>query len=472
MKTSIVWFRQDLRIHDNPALFAACRAGKIIPVFIFDDTLPSQHQAGAASNWWLHRALVDLNKNLANKLIVRSGDPLTVLLNLCDEYHINSLCWNRMYEKWAIQRDKKIKDELKHLGFEVKSFNGALLWEPMSVLKKDETPYKVFTPFYRRGCLSAEPPRIPLPKPELAFADGLQVQTQSDITKLNLLPTIDWDDEITRQWEVSEQAAKDKLNDFLQTGLHAYADRRNLPAMRGTSRLSPYLHFGQLSPNQAWYAIKDKLRDTADKGADTFLSELGWREFSYYLLYHFDDIATKNFNPKFDAFPWQNNEDHIEAWQKGKTGIPIIDAGMRELWRTGYMHNRIRMVVGSFLVKNLLIDWRIGERWFWDCLLDADTASNAASWQWVAGSGADAAPYFRIFNPILQGEKFDKEGEYVKRFCPELNNMPAKYIHKPWEAPKDILRQSGVELGKNYPKPIIDLKASRQAALDAYKTLT
>ncbi|MBT1449667.1 DNA photolyase family protein [Glaciecola sp. XM2] len=472
MTQSIIWFRQDLRMNDNPALVAACEQGDVIPVYIDDDTVSDIGQPGGASKWWLHHALEDLSESLDNKLIVRRGNPKDVLEEVAAEYDATHIFWNRMYEPWARERDASIKAYFKEQNITVKSFNGSLLWEPMQVLKKDETPYKVFTPYYRNGCLNQPEPRFPLARANVTLHKSLPDNAKNDIAALALLPTIPWDESISKQWTVSEKAAGSKLHWFIDNAVNKYADDRNLPSVRGTSQLSPYLHFGQISPNQAWYAIHDAFQgNVSGRGVDTYLSELGWREFSYYLLYHFDDFQTQNFNRKFDKFEWRKSPSDLKAWQKGKTGIPIVDAGMRELWQTGYMHNRVRMIVGSFLVKNLLIDWRDGERWFWDCLVDADSASNSAGWQWVAGTGADASPYFRVFNPVLQGEKFDKEGEYVKKYCPELSKMPKKYIHQPWAAPSDVLSQANITLGKEYPEPLVDLKASRLRALDAFNDI-
>lgn len=469
MKTGIFWFRNDLRLHDNPALVKAAQDKQLLLVYILDTDPEQSHPIGSASKWWLHHALNALQAQLDSQLIVTQGDPKTILLELCERYSCDSVYWNRAYDPSSIKRDTDIKQSLKQANIDASSANGSLLWEPMQVLKKDGTPYKVFTPYYRKGCLAKEAPRYPVEKPRLKL---LKHNENRDVESLNLLPKIPWDSEMRRLWDVSENGAKDKLEQFIKESLNGYDERRNLPAVKGTSHLSAYLRFGLISPNQAWYAVNDQFQQKGlSKAADTFLSELGWREFSYYLLFHFPHIQSKNFNAKFDNFPWLNDATALRKWQRGETGIPIVDAGMRELWKTGYMHNRVRMIVGSFLVKNLMIDWRNGERWFWDCLLDADHASNAASWQWVAGSGADAAPYFRIFNPILQGEKFDKQGEYVKRFCPELVNLPAKYIHKPWEAPSAILEQAQVKLGENYPQPIVDLKMSRQRALDAFASI-
>ena len=469
---TLVWFRQDLRIKDNPALSFAAQQGAILPIYIEDTGCPDEFQMGAASKWWLHQSLGRLNQSLNGKLQFFSDNPAEILAQLVEDFKVTSVCWNRCYEPWQIKRDKAIKQALTDAGVQVKSFNGSLLWEPWQVVKGDGSPYKVFTPYYRRGCLQQTPPRLPLAAPESLklFSDIHERAIQLD--ELAFMSDIPWYQEMDTQWEPGEAGAADNLSQFVGSAVSQYKEERNLPAVKGTSHLSPHLHFGEVSPNQIWYAAIDaKQGNVDDPGLDCYLSELGWREFSYYLLYHFPELPAQNFNAKFNAFPWKQDEKALQAWQRGNTGIPIVDAGMRELWRTGYMHNRVRMIVGSFLVKNLLLDWRLGERWFWDCLLDADLASNSASWQWVAGSGADAAPYFRIFNPVLQGEKFDKQGEYVKRYCPELSKLPDKYIHKPWEAPNAILQASGIVLGEDYPKPIADLKVSRQQALDAFASL-
>ncbi|MEW9796901.1 cryptochrome/photolyase family protein [Alteromonas sp. CYL-A6] len=464
---SIMWFRQDLRVKDNPALNAACDTGKIVPIYIYDTQTPDNRIPGGASKWWLHHSLHSLNERLNGHLQVFAGDPAEILPALMDEFGASHIYWNRCYEPWQINRDKTLKSMLSDSGYTVNSCNGSLLWEPMKIAKKDGDPYKVFTPYYRKGCLNAPPPRYPkAPPARITYAD---VPMRGDgLAALSLIPEIDWYRTMEDIWTPGEDGAADRLATFIDSAASQYKDKRDIPSVRGTSMLSPHLHFGEVSPNQIWYAIKDAFGDTDDSNIDTFLSELGWREFSYYLLYHFPTLPNKNFNSKFDAFEWRQDHAALTAWQRGNTGIPIVDAGMRELWQTGYMHNRVRMIVGSFLVKNLLIDWHEGEKWFWDCLLDADLASNSASWQWVAGSGADAAPYFRIFNPVLQGEKFDKKGSYVRKYCPELKDLPDKYIHKPWETPPVIAKEAGVILGETYPKPIVDLKASRQRALDAF----
>ena len=464
---AICWFRQDLRLHDNPALTHCSEIGPVLPIFIFDTKNPGEDQYGAASRCWLHHSLEALQKTLAGKLALFTGDPEQILLSLTKKLPVAAVYWNRCYAPWQIQRDQKIKERLKAAEIEVKSFNGSLLWEPWEINKKDGTPYRVFTPFYRNGCLTAAPPREPLPKPPklTLFADS---SLSTSVADLNLLPAHHWGKQMMSHWQPGEQGAAKRLDEFLDHGITDYKEGRNFPSKRNVSRLSPHFHWGELSPNEAWYSAKAQYHDD---NLQHFLSELGWREFSYHLLYQFPDLPRKNLQAKFDAFPWQQDQKKLTAWQRGQTGYPIVDAGMRELWQTGYMHNRVRMVVGSFLVKNLLLHWTLGEKWFWDCLVDADLANNSASWQWIAGCGADAAPYFRIFNPITQGQKFDPHGEYTRKFVPELEGLPDNYLFNPWEAPPAILQQANLELGKNYPFPIVDVKSSREKALKAYGLL-
>jgi deoxyribodipyrimidine photo-lyase len=468
--TAIHWFRQDLRLSDNPALDSAAQYETLIPIYILDEVNSGEFKMGAASKWWLHQSLTKLNESLDGKLLVYQGNPLEILNKLIEEQEVSYVTWNRCYEPWRIDRDKEIKRNFEDRNVAVESFSASLLWEPWTISKDDGTPYRVFTPFYKKGCLNSEEPRLPAGKVDLSNL-YLEDLSSGSITDLNLLPTIKWYKSFEEEWNPGEIGAEQNLNSFLDSGLLNYKEGRNFPSQEFVSRLSPHLHFGEISPNEVWYRAKTKEGISGiEKSLAHFHSELGWREFSYYLLYHFPDLPNKNFQEKFDIFPWQENEEFLALWQKGNTGYPIVDAGMRELWQTGYMHNRLRMIVGSFLVKNLLIDWRFGERWFWDCLVDADLASNSASWQWVAGSGADAAPYFRIFNPITQGLKFDPEGEYTKKYVPELRDLPNKYLFSPWEAPENILADAGIELGKNYPKPMVDLKLSRETALEAFAT--
>lgn len=469
-EVTIFWFRQDLRLSDNPGLTEAAQQGRVLPIYILDDEGAGEACLGGASRWWLHHSLKELDRSLGGVLRVFRGNSAEVLLSLCQEYKPKGVYWNRCYEPWRIREDTLLKARIRELGISCQSFNGSLLWEPWEILKADQTYYKVFTPYYKNGCLKAPAPRRPLPIPEkMCF---IQSTSNLGIESLGLLPKIHWYQTMEKVWNIGEKAAQERLDVFLDGGLKGYQELRNIPSQPHVSRLSPHLHFGEISPHQVCYAAQSKgMSDGMESDLSCFMSELGWREFSYYLLYHFPDLPHRNFQAKFDQFPWEDRSDFLEAWQQGKTGYPIVDAGMRELWQTGYMHNRVRMIVGSFLVKNLGIHWRQGESWFWDCLVDADLASNSASWQWVAGTGADAAPYFRIFNPVLQGEKFDPEGTYTRKYVPELARVPQKYLHQPWVAPKAILAASGVVLGQTYPNPIVDWVQSRERALSGLNQL-
>jgi deoxyribodipyrimidine photo-lyase len=473
IRPAIAWFRQDLRMADNPALVAAQESGMpVLPVFILDDDNAGDWKAGGASRWWLHQSLASLNQSLAGKLRFFRGKADEVLPGIAAETDAAGIYWNRCYEPWQTDRDRKLKEALRADGRNVESFNGSLLFEPHAVKKADGTPYRVFTPFYRKGCLQGAPdPRSPLPVPELTFTED--ALPGDDLDTLELMPNVGWYEEMAECWQPGEASAHDRLEHFLENGIRGYREGRNRPDLEHVSRLSPHLHFGEISPNQVWHAAS-ALQPVAslEKDVDHFLSELGWREFSHHLLYHWPDLPRVNLQSKFDAFPWRDDDESLRRWQRGQTGYPIVDAGMRELWRTGYMHNRVRMIVGSFLVKNLLLHWHHGEAWFWDTLLDADLANNSASWQWIAGCGADAAPYFRIFNPVTQGFKFDPDGTYVREFVPEIASLPDKYLHSPWDAPDDVLHAAGVELGADYPMPIVELKASRERALDAFKSLS
>ena len=465
----IHWFRQDLRLSDNPALAKCAVNGDVLPIFILDDCNAGSQEPGAVSRVWLHHSLLALNKSLNGALRVFKGNPIEIIPKLISETGANGVYWNRCYEPWQIERDRIIKLTLRDKKVECESFNGSLLWEPWDILKKDGTPYKVFTPFYRRGCLSAKEPRVPISPPADITLSNKKIG-MNDINDLELLPNLRWDQEVFEGWDIGEKAANLKMIDFIENRLHDYKDGRNFPSKKNVSRLSPHLHFGEVSPNQVWHtASHPKYMNST--GLDHFLSELGWREFSHSLLYFFPNLPTESLQTRFETFPWIEDLDLLVRWKEGNTGFPIVDAGMRELWRTGYMHNRVRMIVGSFLVKNLRLHWNNGLDWFWDCLVDADLANNSAGWQWIAGCGADAAPYFRIFNPVLQGEKFDKDGIYTKQFVPELKDLPNKYLHCPWTAPESVLKAANVCLGKSYPHPIVDLKQSREAALKAFSDM-
>mgnify|MGYP000682743217 CR=1 FL=1 len=466
MSTAIVWFRQDLRCKDNPALAQACaRHQYIIPLYIYSAKTP-----GTAQDWWLHHSLLALQnelKKLDLDLCLRSGSAFAVLSQLIQEHRIEAVYWNRCYEPASIQRDKHIKKELRTREIQVYSFNGSLLNEPWTVNNKSGDYFKVYTPYWKQSLQ-----QITLPKEYCVQATAITPEFNSEkLSHWHLLPEKpNWAKGFSAYWEPGEQSALNKLSFFIEHHLHNYKENRNEPSLEATSRLSPHLHFGEISPFQIWRAIEEaKCHPNCDlPSAEHFISELGWREFSYYLLYHFPDLPDKNFRKEFDNFPWQKNEEQLKCWQKGLTGFPIVDAGMRELWHTGYMHNRVRMIAASFLIKDLLIDWRKGASWFLETLLDADLANNSASWQWVASSGVDPAPYFRIFNPILQGEKFDPQGKYVKTWLPELSQVPIQWLHKPWEAPA---QQLPITLGKEYPFPLVDHNLARTIALQQYQMI-
>ncbi|MDP5110197.1 MAG: DNA photolyase family protein [Rickettsiaceae bacterium] len=467
MSLTIHWFRQDLRLSDNPSLSAAVKNGDVLPIYILDDYNPGHHIMGEASRVWLHYSLNKLNESLGCRLRVFSGNATEIILGLTQKYEIKSVYWNRCYEPWQIKRDKVIKDVLQKQNIDVKSFNGSLMIEPWELLKGDKTPYKVFTAFYKKAYLLDYFISTPILRPNNDHYTEENIDS-IDIESLGLLPSDKWGSMVIKGWEVGEVAAYKKLQSFLESDIKNYKEGRNFPYKKNVSCLSPHLHFGEISPRQICYSLQLLNKE---ENIECFLQEIGWREFSYYLLYHFPNIPTDNLNPKFDRFPWSDNKDLLSCWQKGATGIPIVDAGMRELWQTGYMHNRVRMIVGSFLVKNLLIHWNHGEQWFWNCLFDADLANNSCSWQWVAGCGADAAPYFRIFNPVMQGKKFDATGEYTRQYVPELKLLPHKYLFNPWEAPKQTLIDAGIQLGINYPEPIVDLAVSRKRALEIFSSL-
>lgn len=467
---NLVWFRQDLRLEDNPALHAAATSGKVLPIYILDDTHSGDWMMGAASRWWLHDSLEALNKSLSGKLWVYAGDPVDLLPQIISDHQISNVYWNRCYEPWRKERDTEIKSVLQDKGIEVHSSNGSLLWEPWNNLKNDGTPYKVFTPFYKNGIsrgVDLSSLSGTCSKLELVPCD----QTETKIQQLNLLPQIPWYSQFTEHFVPGESGAHEKLQRFLEQGITNYKAGRDFPSLENVSRLSPHLHFGEISPHRIWQeAERSAATHGKEEEGEHFQRELAWREFSYSLIHHFPDLTEKNMNARFDEFPWREDAELLQAWQQGQTGYPLVDAGMRELWQTGYMHNRVRMVVGSFLVKNLLQHWQEGMRWFWDCLLDADLANNTCSWQWVAGCGADAAPYFRVFNPITQSSKFSAES-YIRRYVPELAELPDKYIHEPSQAPAETLHSAGVVLGENYPEPIVELKESRERALAAYKNI-
>jgi deoxyribodipyrimidine photo-lyase len=465
---SITWFRKDLRVHDNPALAAAVRRGQpILPVYVWSPDEEGEWAPGGASRWWLHHALAGLQAQLAELglgLHIARGPTLAALRKLAKASGAGALFWNRRYEPAIIERDQQLKQALREDGLQVHSSNASLIWEPHSIENRSGEPFRVFTPFWKH--LQTLPAAEPVALQPAGIQAARPVDGALPLEALQLLPEISWDSEFKQHWEPSPQGAERALDAFASKGVSGYTSERDRPAVNATSRLSPFLACGQLGPRQVWAALHAS--GSADsKDGFKFLSEIAWREFGYHLLYHFPHTPLEAMHQGYRDFPWQPDRQLLETWQAGQTGYPIVDAGMRELWRSGWMHNRVRMVVASLLVKHLLQPWQQGAAWFWDTLVDADLASNTMGWQWSAGCGADAAPYFRIFNPTLQGEKFDTQGEYVRRWVPELAALPNQHIHQPWAAPADVLRKAGIKLGKQYPKPIIDHQFGRQRALEA-----
>ena len=466
----ILWFRRDFRLGDNPALQAALDADRpVLPVYVHDPELYGRPN-GAASEWWLDKSLRALEADLKDRganLVIRTGGSTRVIESLAKDTGAECVFMNRLFEPQAWARDKALADSLKSGGVEARGFNATALAPPGSVLTKQGQPFKVFTPFFK-ALMDQAPERrgraVPKSIPGAKGVDGVT------IASLKLHPTRpDWSGGF--DWEPGEAGALKALDRFVDEALTDYAVGRDRPDKEGTSRLSPYLHWGEIDP---WRVVRT-VRSAADHGdvshgvAEKFVAELAWREFSIQLLDSFPRLHDRNFRDGFDRMQWINDTPGFRAWSRGFTGYPIVDAGMRQMWTTGWMHNRVRMIVASFLIKDLLIDWREGEQWFWDCLVDADHANNSQNWQWVAGSGADASPFFRIFNPVSQGEKFDPKGDYVRRWVPELSGLPADWIHKPWEAPSHVRHRAGVILGENYPEPIVDHAMARQRALDALK---
>ncbi len=495
--TTIVWFRRDLRLADNPALHAACdRAGAVLPVYIWAPQEEGDWPPGAASRWWIHHALASLDRALGaldSKLVVLRGPTVAALAQLIDESGADAVYWNRRYEPSAVKRDTVVKDWLKNdMRIEAVSFKASLLHEPWDIRTKTGGPYKVFTPFWNATQAMGEPDE-PLPPPTRIKPPATMPQGDP-LESLGLLPKLDWQETLQAAWTPGEPAAQERLKDFLNLAVRSYKDSRDTPAIDGTSMLSPRLAHGELSPRQVWHAVRRVMTDrsqpmTTEHRAQCmgFLREIGWREFGYHVLFHFPHTPMQPLQPRYADFPWDDPaggdaKRAFQRWMTGRTGYPIIDAGLRQLWRDGWMHNRVRMIVASFLVKDLLISWEHGARWFWDTLVDADLASNTLGWQWAGGCGADAAPYFRVFNPITQGEKFDGDGRYVRKYVPELSGLPDRVVHHPWDAKPDTLRDADVVLSHagvevkyagetiegRYPLPIVDHAEARHRALEAF----
>jgi deoxyribodipyrimidine photo-lyase len=468
----ILWFRRDLRLADNPALMRALETGRpIVPVFILD-AAGDGRPWGGASLWWLDKSLAAFRESLSERgaqLVLRQGPAEAVLHGLIEETGADAVFMNRLFEPEAWARDADIAHSLRSQGVECRGFNGALMMTPGKLLNGTGSPYKVFTPFHRALLAQAEPPSPSEAPKSLPRGPRLASDVLADWSLHPSRP--DWSKGF--DWTPGEAGAVAALTAFTHGPLKTYSVGRDRPGEPGVSRLSPHLHWGELHPWRVVQAVRQasEAGRASQSEADKFVAEIGWREFSAHLLHHFPQMERHAFRPEYDAMAWREDDAGFEAWTRGQTGYPIVDAGMRQLWTTGWMHNRVRMITASFLIKDLMIDWRRGEAWFWDTLVDADLASNVQNWQWVAGSGADASPFFRIFNPTTQGQKFDPAGRYVRKWCPELQRMPDKWIHAPWTAPAEILRGAGVRLGHDYPRPMIDHAEARDRAMVALKSL-
>ena len=473
-KPALIWFRNDLRLNDHLALAAAAELGApVLPVFVWSPDEEGSWPPGAASRWWLHQSLAALEKQLTragSRLVYRRGPAVNTLLALAKETGAQAVFWHRRYEPAVREQEARIERALREAGLEARSFPGALLHEPGELKNKASRAYQVFTPFWK-ACLGQPAPPKPLPAPRKLHGPskwpyGLPLEA------LELEPRVDWTTGLRAAWQPGEAGAQRQWKRFCRQALLDYTEKRDRPDLPGTSRLSPHLHFGEITPRQIWHGVRE-CAEAKGLSARTwrhfqFLTELGWREFAHHLLYHFPHTPTHPLRTEFARFPWRDEPDWLHAWQRGATGYPFIDAGMRELWATGWMHNRVRMAVASFLVKDLRLPWVEGARWFWDTLVDADLADNTLGWQWTTGCGADAAPYFRVFNPAGQGRAHDPEGRYTRQWVPELARLPDRWIHEPWRAPRAVLAEAGVELGRTYPEPIVNHAIARATALEAY----
>lgn len=467
-KTALLWFRQDLRLDDNPAFLEAVNKGyDIRPVFIMDDEAPGPWRMGGASRWWLHKSLSALNASLGDQIGFFTGKTLETLTYLIKREKPHAILWNRCYEPWNRALEQELERICMNRGIDAQSFNASLLNEPWEVVKSDGRAYSIYTPYAKAARQRIGTAERPENAP--AHFKVTSVQNGSPLPALKLLGKPAWHEKLEPHWSPGEAGARKALQEFIRNTLKNYASERDRPDIKGTSTLSPHLHFGEISPRRVVREVSEYAAQArAESGADKFIGEILWREFCYHLLHTHPSMPEASLKRNFENIAWNRDDQALLRWKKGQTGIPIVDAGMRQLWQTGWMHNRVRMIAASFLVKNMGIDWRAGQRWFWDCLADADLANNAAGWQWVAGCGADAAPYVRIFNPVTQARKFDPDGRYIRAFVPEIAGLDNESLFAPWEAPAQALTRAGVRLGETYPHPVADLRTSREKALEAY----
>ncbi len=468
---AIVWFRQDLRFRDNPALHHAAKNHEnLFAVYIYSPGDQGKWPAGSSAKWWLQESLTSFAKQIQDRrgnLHIAEGSAKDILIDLCQKENISAIYCNRCYEPCLLKQEKVLKEAFAKKEISLHVFDGNMLLPPHRLRTKEENVYQVYTPFWK--ALEKESIEHPLPIPynlrfEKFSAKSLPIQ------KLALNPS--WNlKQIPKVWKPGEEAAQNKFRYFLHNKIEDYKKLRDYPAEEGTSRLSPHLHLGEISPKEIWHKIMEETQENPSKSASCYLQELVWREFSYYLLVHFPDTPEKNLKPQFDSFPWEKNQRLLKAWQKGETGVPIVDAAMKQLWETGWMHNRLRMIVGSYLIKDCFIHWLEGAKWFWDTLVDADLASNTMGWQWVAGCGADAAPFFRVFNPYTQAGKFDSSGDFIRKYLPQLKKLPDEHLYDPSKAPEEVLRDAGVQLDDNYPRKIVDHDVARKKALEAFENV-
>lgn len=469
---TIVWFRRDLRVDDQPALAEAARRGPVVPVYIHDPDELAPWTPGGATRWWLHHSLSALTESLhalGSPLIIRTGHPAPALMDIARATGADRVHFAESLEPDTQTRDETIEHTLNPGGIETERYPGNLLWPVGTVLTKNGDPYQVFSPFWRAG-LATDAPGAPVPAPRRLLSPA-KAPDSLPLADLGLLPTVPWDIQMKARWTPGEGGARAAFKGFVRDRLGDYHDGRDRLDLPGWSAMSPFIHFGEISVRRIWHTIADIPSWDSDASREHYLREVGWREFAHHLLNHFPHTTTKPLRESFGKFPWSNDAGRLKAWQRGMTGYPVVDAAMRNLWAEGWLPNRARMIVASFLCKDLLIPWQRGAEWFWDTLVDADLASNTLGWQWTAGCGADAAPYFRVFNPVSQGDKFDPEGDYVRRWVPELARLDKRVIHKPWEAKPLELSVARVTLGEDYPFPIVDHAKARDAALAAFERI-